>query len=365
MFRVLAFTIKPRESPDTRYRVLQYQSAMQTLGITIDHCSLVGARYFQWQIKNQQALVRLVLYPLLLTIRLWQVLFVAAKYDAVLISREMAPLGPPLFEWILLSRCKRVVLDIDDALHVADKDSSRLIPRLLRDHGKFGSLAAAYATVVCGNQYLADFYHQRGANVAIIPTVVDTDRYGSTGHVQSQICRVGWIGTPLNRHHLESLRSVFESLAVERKFELVVVGLNEPLNWNTVDVRHVRWSLVGELDFFSHFDIGVMPLIDSPFARGKCAFKLVQYMAAGLPVIASPVGANCEVVREGVNGFLAETQEEWKLALRALIDDIPLRRRLGQSGRQFVRGSYSVDSAWPIYAQVLTGATIGKIQCEV
>ena len=239
-----------------------------------------------------------------------------------------------------------MILDVDDALHIADKESSRLLPRLLRDRGKFGRMAARYTTVVCGNAYLAEFYGQHSAQVEIIPTVVDAAATCRCLPVRSETIRIGWIGTPLNRHHLDSLYPAFSALAQERRFELVVVGLNEPLNWDLPGIRYIKWNLAEEFDYFAHFDIGIMPLKDSRFARGKCAFKLVQYMAAGLPVVASPVGANCEVVEQGRNGYLADTQEDWHSVLRTLIDDPELRRRMGRQGSHLVREVYSVDAGW-------------------
>jgi glycosyltransferase involved in cell wall biosynthesis len=360
MFRVLAFTVKPRESADTRYRILQYCTVAERDGIRIEHRSLMGSRYFRWQLENVQLFLRLVLYPVLLGIRLWQVLFLAPQYDAVWICREMAPLGPPILERLLVRQGKRVILDMDDALHIADEESSRLIPRLLRDRGKFSRMAALYTSVVCGNAYLAEYYRLHSAQVQIIPTVVDVARYLEVTPIPAETIRIGWIGTPLNRHHLESLYPALSALARERHFELVVVGLNEPLNWDLPSIRYLKWNLAEEFDFCAHFDIGIMPLKDSSFARGKCAFKLVQYMAAGLPVIASPVGANCEVVKQSWNGYLADTQDDWHITLRTLIDDLGLRRRMGMQGRKLVREYYSVDAKWPRYAAILTGSP-----CEV
>ncbi len=356
MLRVLAFTVKPRESADSRYRILQYVAVAERDDICIDHRSFMGSRYFRWQIRNQQLLLRLLLYPALLSIRLWQVLFLAPQYDSVWISREMAPLGPPVLEQLLVWRCKRVILDVDDALHIPDKESASLIPRLLRDRGKFGRMASSYTSVVCGNAYLADFYNRHQAKVQIIPTVVDTKRYEDFAPISGETTRIGWIGTPLNKHHLELLYPVLSALARERRFELVIVGLNEPLNWDLPCIRYLQWNLTKEIDFFANFDIGIMPLRDSPFARGKCAFKLIQYMAAGLPVIASPVGANCDVVEHGRNGYLAASEEDWHSMLRLLIDDPDLRHRMGASGRDLVRCSYSVDQMWPRYSAILAGA---------
>lgn len=355
-FRVLAFTVKPRESADSRYRMLQYFTVAQRDGIQVTHRTLMGRRYFQWQIRNVCLVPRLLLLPFLLLNRLWQVLWLAPQFDSVWILREMFPIGPPILEQLLVWRCKRIVLDVDDALHIPDKQSSRMWLRLLRDQGKFARMASSYNSIVCGNTYLGEFYASKGARVHIVPTVVDTDRYANCSRDNASVPRIGWIGTPLNRHHLEMLTDVFQRLAAEHRFEFVVVGLNEPLDWQVPGVRYLDWTLRNELDFFSQFDIGIMPLIDSPFARGKCAFKLVQYMAAGLPVIASPVGANRDLVEHGLNGFLADTEAEWHQALAALIQDPDLRTKMGEHGRSLVRRCYSVQEVWPRYSTILTGS---------
>jgi glycosyltransferase involved in cell wall biosynthesis len=356
MFRVLAFTVKPRESADSRYRILQYKAMAKQDGVSIEFRSFMGARYFRWQLKNIHLLLRVFLYPVLLAVRLWQIVFQAPKYDAVLVSREMAPFGPPVLEQLLVRICKRVILDVDDALHVSDKASSRLIPRLLRDNGKFARMAPAYSAVICGSRNLADFYRQYSANVSVIPTAVDADLYAGITRVPSPVVRIGWIGLPLNRHHVELLGPALTQLARERRFELVLVGLNEPVDFHLPGIRYIAWSLQEELTFFAHIDIGIMPLQDSTFARGKCAFKLIQYMAAGLPVVASPVGANCEVVQDGRNGFLARTDGDWTSRLRQLIDDAGLREKMGAKGREMVRESYSSQRLWPVYSAILTGA---------
>jgi len=356
MYRVLAFTVKPRASADTRYRILQYIPFAERDGVQVNHHSLMSDSFFLWQMENSHLLARLLLLPWLLIRRFWQVLMEAPRYDAVWISREMAPLGPPFFEWLLVRRCRHVVMDVDDALHIVDKEGSRWLPRLLRDHGKFGRMAGRYTVVVCGNDFLADFYRSHGGTVRIVPTVVNPDDYASVEPSPSSLVRIGWIGTPLNRHHVEIVGSALASLARERQFEVVFVGIDEPLNWQLPHLRYLRWILANEIGFFNEFDIGIMPLKDSLFARGKCAFKLIQYMAAGLPVVASPVGANIDVVHDGVDGFLAGTDERWVTSLRQLIDIAELRQSMGEKGRKLVRERYSVQSVWPIYCAILSGS---------
>jgi glycosyltransferase involved in cell wall biosynthesis len=360
MFSVLAFTIKPRESADSRYRILQYEDLAKQDGVRIEHRSLMDAKYFRWQTKDVHLLTRALLYPVLLACRFWQVLFQAPKYDAVWICREMAPFGPPVLEQLLVRMCKRVILDVDDALHISDKASSRFVPWLLRDTAKFARMAHAYNAVICGSRNLADFYRQYSGNVSVLPTVVDAHRYATITRVHSPVVRIGWIGTPLNVHHLEMMRPALTQLARERSLELVLVGLNQPLDWPLPAVRYLEWNLQEELTFFGHFDIGVMPLEDTDFARGKCAFKLIQYMAAGLPVVASPVGASAEVVQHGANGFLASTDEDWISMLRLLIDDAELREKLGAKGREMVRESYSAQGLWRVYSTIITGVEESK-----
>jgi glycosyltransferase involved in cell wall biosynthesis len=224
-------------------------------------------------------------------------------------------------------------------------------------------MAASYTTVVCGNGYLAEFYRRHAANVRIIPTAVDTDRYSSVVRIPSEVTRIGWIGTPLNEHHLKLVYPALSALARERRFELVIIGLNGALKWDLPAVRYMQWNLQDELQFLGHFDIGIMPLDDSPFARGKCGFKLIQYMAAGLPVVASPVGVNCQIVEPGRNGFLANTQDDWRAMLRLLIDDPALRRRMGANGRELIRRSYSATQAWSSYSAILRGARLEESLC--
>jgi glycosyltransferase involved in cell wall biosynthesis len=359
MYRVLAFTVKPRASADSRYRILQYVPFAERDGVKVHHRSLMSDRFFDWQMQNKHILWRILLLPWMLLLRLWQVLVEAPGYDAVWILREMSPLGPPIFERLLVWRCRRVLLDVDDALHIVDKESSSWLPRLFRDGGKFGRMASCYSAVVCGNSFLAQFYRSQGGIVHIIPTVVNSDDYAGVQPSPSRSVRIGWIGTPLNRHHIELVGAALVSLAQERQFEVSLVGILDPFDWQIPQVRYIRWTLADEIAFFEGFDIGIMPLRDSLFARGKCAFKLIQYMAAGLPVIASPVGANVDVVHNGENGFLAATDEEWLIAMRQLIDDVELRGEMGRKGRELVRESYSVQSAWPVYRSILIGKPEG------
>jgi GT2 family glycosyltransferase/glycosyltransferase involved in cell wall biosynthesis len=362
--RVLAFTVKPEDAPDARYRILQYRRALEEQDISVDHFSLLPKQFFEWHKRHSHSGLRALWYPFLVLRRLIQVLTLVPRYDTVWIGREMAPLGPAILERLVLRMSKRVVLDIDDALHVADGASKSFVHRRLRDFSKYTSLARRYSAIVCGNRFLAEYFQQWSDRVHIVPTVVDTNFYGALEPSLSNTVRIGWVGTPTNAHHLEFIKPALFELAGKRTIEFIFVGLNRPLDWNLPGLHCLEWRLSTELAFFTAFDIGIMPLDDFEFTKGKSAFKLIQYMAAGLPVVASPVGANEEVVTHGLNGFLAKSHQDWVQSLNLLIDDAELRQRFGQAGRQRVRERYSLNQCWPGYAAILKGSPLRKVATE-
>ncbi len=275
--------------------------------------------------------------------RLVQLMYLAPRFDAVWILRELAPIGPPFLERLVFRLNRSVILDIDDAIFLRDKASKEFIHNHLRDFSKFEKIADQYQLVVCGNRFLADYFINLGARVEIIPTVVNSQKYSMTKHTNSHRPRLGWIGTPSNYIHLNLIKRPILRLARELDVQLVIIGLTRRLSWGFEGINYVSWELSKELSYFGMFDIGLMPVLDFEFTKGKCAFKIIQYMAAGLPVVASPVGANAQVVGHGVNGFLANSGVEWEDCLRDLLTDPDLRKRMGNHGKQTVREHFSLE----------------------
>jgi len=352
MLKILALTVKPDLSPDTRYRILQYLELFQGAGIEVRHLSLLNRRYYEMAMRKGQPFLKVVLYVWAWVKRMVQLLALAPRFDAVWVLRELSPVGPPLLERLLFRLHPRVILDIDDAIFIPDEASDGFMHRHLRDFTKFKKTAHRYHTVVCGNRYLAAYFRNLDACVETVPTVVRLEPYAAVRCTPSPRPRLGWIGTPTNRIHFKIIEAPVRRLAQKLDFELIVVGLIDKLNWPTTNIRYLSWELSAELDYFGLFDIGLMPLLDHEFARGKCAFKIIQYMAAGLPVVASPVGANIDVVRHGVNGFLAGTEDEWERSLHRLLTDPGLREEMGLRGRQTVRERYSLEIWWKPYAHI-------------
>ena len=203
-------------------------------------------------------------------------------------------------------------------------------------------------TVVAGNEYLHDRAAAAGSKrIEIIPTVVDLDRYPQPApRASGRAVRIGWIGSPNTAKYLKIIAPVIERLAAEYTIDCVAVGARADQVAGT-PIRAERWQEEFEVDILSQFDIGIMPLEDTPWEQGKCGYKLIQYMACGMPVVASPVGVNKELVVQGRNGFLAASAEHWYSALRELIDNESLRNRMAAEGRQRIELKYNLQRQLP------------------
>ena len=225
---------------------------------------------------------------------------------------------------------------------------------------KIDKIMAYAAAVTAGNDYLAErAIAARARRVWTVPTVVDTANYAfNSRHVHDDKVRVGWIGTPSTWNEcVAPFVPILTQIMVETGAQLRAVGAGHAA-LAIDDVKVLEWSEDAEVALIQGMDIGLMPLPDSPWMRGKCGYKLIQYMACGLPVIASPVGVNAQIVEHGVNGFLAETEDDWHVALKTLVDDAELRHRMGQAGRKKVELEYSLHVHAPRVIRILEEATL-------
>jgi len=274
--------------------------------------------------------------------------------DVVWLEKEALPWLPWGIERALLARGVPLVVDYDDAVfHRYDLHRSGFVRWLLG--GKLDRLMASAALVTAGNRYLADRAAAAGASrVQIVPTVVDLTAYTPrpSGSLHGKPT-IGWIGTPSTwTQYMAPILPLLAQAAQAGGARIVAVGAGRASGASPLLVN-LPWTEGSEVAHIHQMDIGVMPLTDTPWARGKCGYKLIQYMACGLPVIASPVGVNAQIVEHGVNGFLASTDIEWKNALQTLLQDPDLRRRMGAAGRRKVEREYSLQVWGPRVAQML------------
>lgn len=268
------------------------------------------------------------------------------KFDLIWIEKEALPWLPAWFERNLLGETP-YILDYDDAIfHNYDQHTSPLVRYF---YGKrIDKLMSGAALITAGNAYLAQRAIKAGARkVEIIPTVIDLERYPlkTATTTNDNIPRIVWIGSPHTLKYLKLIEKSLAALSQQFTFKLCIInsiGLDLP----GVDVEFVPWTETTEVASLQTCDIGVMPLADSPWERGKCGYKLIQYMACGLPVVASPVGVNTEIVRDE-NGYLAATDEKWIEALGKLLRDTQLRQHMGEAGRKRVETEFCIQQVAP------------------
>ncbi len=277
--------------------------------------------------------------------------------DLIFIHREAFPLGPPVLEWFLSRSRAPIIYDFDDAIWQPNFSEPNRVFRSLKCPAKVGRIMSVSRKVIAGNAYLRDYALQHNSQVSIIPTPVDTDRLYPVPGMNGRRVILGWIGSHSSAPYLRMLDRVLRRLASKFDLWLRVVGgdYQSPID----QVSTHQWQLDREVADLRSFDIGLMPMPDNPWTRGKCAFKALQYMAVGIPVVCSPVGMNTEVVQDGVTGFLADSEEEWTERLALLIEDPALRRAMGRRGRAVVEERYSVKANFPKFLQVLEGALGG------
>ena len=326
----------------SRVRYLQYLDDFEAQGWTVEVSPLFSNAYLEALYAGKGRARETVRgYA-----RRLHALMRARQFDVLIIEKELFPFLPALFERVLARFRVPYVVDYDDALfHRYDLHSRAVVRRLLGR--KIDAVMRVAAVVVAGNEYLADRAREAGARrIEIIPTVVDTERYQPAMKSSDGTPVVGWIGTPKTSRYLMPLLPVFEKLRNEMPVRFVAVGARDADFAGTL-VEAWPWSEETEVASIQQFDIGIMPLEDGPMERGKCGYKLIQYMACGLPVVASPVGVNREIVVSGHNGFLACAAQDWFDALRDLSLDADQCRVMGAHGRRQVEAWYSKKAQAP------------------
>ncbi|KEO74606.1 glycosyltransferase family 4 protein [Anditalea andensis] len=277
--------------------------------------------------------------------RLWT-LVNALKYDIIYIEKEIFPYLPAYAELLLKFCNKGYIVDYDDAIfHNYDCHKLRIVKYILGD--KIDIVMRHAKMVWVGNSYLYQRTIRAGAKeTLVLPTVVDLHKYAmKVPKSKTSLPVIGWIGTPLTVKYLHNLLPSLEKLYDMMKFTIMVIGPETSLDFKG-EWECLPWSEENEISYLHFFDVGIMPLPDSDWEQGKCAYKLIQYMACGLPIVASPVGMNTDVVRHGINGFLAASEEDWIFYLSMLIRDHDLCIKMGVQGRKLVESSFNLNKNW-------------------
>ncbi len=323
--------------PSARFRILPYLRHFRADGhrAVVAHSFPQKYDYFPWMgFRPSQLLKR--------SVRWWHWLRTKLqRFDVVFIDREVFDNTSIDMERRFRESCGRLVIDLDDAV-------------FLRYPGKFPRLMTMADLVVCGNRYIAEYAGLYNKSLIAVPTSIDIDDYEPKDWTQEAAeLVVGWIGTSGNLKYLAVAAEALRRLSSETAFELrVVVDDISPLrdiDLSGVQVRHIPWHGSLAPQQIRTFDIGVMPLFENePWDQYKCGFKLVQYLATGIPGIAAPIGVNADLLDSGRSGLAARTPDEWFLALKILAHDPELRKTMGSHGRKLIETHFTIQGNYPV-----------------
>lgn len=347
--KILLLPRYDRLGASSRLRLYQYIPAFRSAGFIVEVSELFAADYVKALYEKGNRIIPVISAY----IRRFMTLLKRRNYDVILLEKEAFPWFPAWFERLMLPWRARLAIDYDDAVfHRYDEHSSRIVRFFLGR--KIDSLMRHADMVFAGNDYLAERAKAAGCrNVVFVPTVIDLDRYLLTEkRTDNAKVVIGWIGSPATAGYLKLVSAAVERLQREYSVQFVAIGARADQVQGT-PFSSLPWSEKDEVGAILGFDIGIMPLLDAPWERGKCGYKLIQYMACALPVVASPIGVNRQIVKPDSNGFLADTAQDWYDALEKLIRSPELRRRLGQAGRMAVESQYTMQVLAPVLKEEL------------
>jgi len=335
------------QAPSQRFRFEQYFQMLQEAGYLIQVKSFLNHEHTHF-FHPGKTLLKIYLTAA----GFWNrtiVLFTLINIDFVFIHREASPVGAPIFEWIIAKIWKKkIIYDFDDAIWLTDrKDESGLV-RLFKWRQKVKSICRLSYKVSCGNDYLKQYAKNYNSRVFYNPTTIDCDQRHNpelfrVSKNTNQIV-IGWTGSHSTLKYLIVLEPVLRKILNQFPFVSILIIADQPPPIILERLSFIKWNAHTEIEDLLKMDIGIMPLPDDEWAKGKCGFKALQYMALKIPAVVSPVGVNPTIINHGLNGYLASGDLEWYDYLSKLISDSTLRLKMGAAGRQKVTESYSVTS---------------------
>ncbi len=342
-----------KKAPSQRFRFEQYLEFLEEKGFQISYQPFWDEKAWLVLYQPGNGLKKIVGFIKGLAKRT-SILFQVSKVDFFFIHRECVPLGPPIIEWIIAKILKgKIIYDFDDAIWLPNTSEENKVVAYLKWHSKVASICKWSYKISCGNSFLSNYARQFNENVVVNPTTIDTvNLHNPSNRIAKETTPlvIGWTGTQSTLPYFISLVPVLLKIA-ERfpdQIHLLIIANKDP-KLNLKFVEFIPWSKETEIEDLLKIDIGIMPLTDDMWAKGKCGFKALQYMALEIPALVSPVGVNTEIVDNGVNGYWCASENDWIESLEKLIVDKDLRKKMGVEGRKKVIGFYSVSSNSSIF----------------
>ena len=349
---------RPDRSPSQRFRFEQYLDFLNSNGYDCQHVFLLNQKKDKTFYSSGKFLGKgwILVQSILLLIKHTYI----KKYDMVFVQREAFMLGTPFFEKQFAKRSK-LVFDLDDSIwmqQTGDIKSHNKLLYFLKNPEKTKDIIKSAHMVFAGNQYIADYASQFNDNVKIVPTTIDTDEYALVDEKESESVCIGWSGSVTTIIHFEFVLNALK--VIKKKYGdkvcFSVIG-SKDFEDLELGIKGLPWRKDTELDDFRKMDIGLMPLPDDEWTKGKCALKGLQYMSFGIPCIMSPVGVNSDIIEDGVNGFLASTEQEWIDKLSIMIESHDLRKKVGKAGRDTVVNDFSIRANQGLYLKYFNELT--------
>lgn len=336
---------RPERSPSQRYRFEQYFSFLRANGYSCELSYIIDEEA-DAIFYAPGKFVRKSIITLNSIVQRFSDIKKARGADIVFVQREAFMTGSAFFEKQFKKTGAKLVFDFDDSIWLLDTSEANKRWEWLKSEKKTGKLIALADLVFAGNDYLADYASRFSEHVMVIPTTIDTQLFQrNTPYVESEKVCIGWSGSITTVKHFDMAVPVLKRIKEKygERVEFKIMGDRRHV-CEDLQLKAIPWSVDAEVSVLSSFDIGIMPLPDDEWVKGKCGLKGLSYMALEIPTIMSAVGVNPSIIQDGQNGYLAAGEEEWFEKLSALIDSFELRKRMGAAGRQTVEQRYSVES---------------------
>ncbi|MGD1839499.1 MAG: glycosyltransferase [Thermonemataceae bacterium] len=333
-------------APSQRFRFEQYFTFLQKHNYTYKVAPFLDTTTWQLLYKSGHYLQKImgITKGFLKRIIL---LFTLYRYDYLFIHREATPLGLPWFEWVSTKLFKKkVIFDFDDAIWLPNTSKQNSLIARLKFHNKTAFICRWAYKISVGNQYLGQYAAKFNKHIILNPTTIDTVNLHNPSlypEVSKEKVTIGWTGTHSTIKYLTPLLSILKNLECDYNFNFLIIS-NQPPGFSLSSLVYVPWQKNTEIADLHTIDIGLMPLQDDAWAKGKCGFKALQYMAMSKPALVSPVGVNTQIIQDGVNGYLCNTAADWQQKLVVLLNDASLRKKIGEEARKTVEQHYSVKA---------------------
>ncbi|KAA3617968.1 MAG: glycosyltransferase family 1 protein [Calditrichaeota bacterium] len=342
--KILFLTPYPIEGPSTRHRVFQFLPYLNEANIGYELESFLTSNdYSKVFLQKATFLLKVFIYLKSFLRRLLLILSENHTYDIIFIQLNVSPIFSNFFNRIILASKSKIIFDFDDAQHIRHSNAQTIIADFFRNINQTKFILEKSDLAIVGNDFLKEFAEQYCKEVIVIPTTIETRNVETRTYIQSEKVILGWMGSSASSRYLDIVKDVFlQLLQANNNLEIQIVG-SKGFKLRHQRINFMPWQLHSEYDLLRRFDIGIMPLADDEYSKGKCGFKALQYMIVGTPVVVSPVGVNKQIVQHGINGYHAYVENDWIGYIQKLIDNHLMRIEMGQKGRKFVISKYSTS----------------------